>query len=460
MNSARRAAGLLIAATLVVAACGDDEPDAASTTTVAASSTTAATTTTGGSTTTSAATTTSRAGTTTTGAPTSTSTGGLPAYAKTLQEEIPKVMAANAIPGVVILIRSRDQGEWSATFGTAEIGKDVPMSIDDHFRVGSNTKTMTSTVILQLMEEGKLALDDPISKYRPDVPNGENITLQQLAEMRSGLFSYTFDEGFNKTLDEDPQKAWTPDELIKIGLSHPPNFAPGAKFEYSNTNIVLLGVVIEQLTGMSASEAFEERLFQPLGLTSTALPAADDSSIPDPHSRGYQFGTNVETIDSYAVPAADLAKALDGSLLPIDMTDANPSWAWTAGGAISTPDDLADYVEGMVDGGLLDPATQKLRLDSIIPIDPSAKNSPGYGIGIAQFAPNVYGHDGQLPGYSTFMVRDPVAENTIIIGTNLAASPVNGANAATVVGLPVIGALYGDAVLPGGDPAGATTTTG
>jgi D-alanyl-D-alanine carboxypeptidase len=368
-------------------------------------------------------------------------------------------MAANAIPGVVILIRSKDQGEWSATFGTAEIGKDVPMNINDHFRIGSNTKTMTSTVILQLMEEGKLALDDPISKYRPDVPNGENITLQQLAEMRSGLFSYTLDPGFNKTLDDDPQKAWTPDELIKIGLSHPPDFAPGAQYEYSNTNIVLLGVVIEQLTGMSASQAFEERLFKPLGLSQTLLPAADDSSIPDPHSRGYQFGTNVETIDSYAVPAADLPKALDGSLKPLDFTDANPSWAWTAGGAISTPDEMADFVEGMVDGGLLDPATQKLRLDSVLPINPSATNGPGYGIGIVRFAPNVYGHDGQIPGFSTFMVRDPVAENTIIIGCNLAAEPTKGANAATVLAMPVIGALYGNGVLTSGDPAGVPTTT-
>jgi D-alanyl-D-alanine carboxypeptidase len=464
MNSARRAAGLLVAATLVVAACGNDEPDAASTTTAAAATTTSAsaTTTTGAATTTSAgsaATTTTRGGSTTTGAPTSTSTGTEPAYAKVLREEIPKVMKANAIPGVVILIRSKDQGEWSATFGTAEIGKDVPMKIDDHFRIGSNTKTMTSTVILQLMEEGKLALDDPISKYRPDVPNGENITLQQLAEMRSGLFSYTLDPGFNKTLDDDPQKAWTPDELIKIGLSHPPDFAPGAMYEYSNTNIVLLGVVIEQLTGMSASQAFEERLFKPLGLTQTALPAADDSSIPEPHSRGYQFGTNVETIDSYAVPAADLPKALDGSLKPLDFTDANPSWAWTAGGAISTPDEMADYVEGMVDGGLLDPATQKLRLDSVLPIKPSATNGPGYGIGIVRFAPNVYGHDGQIPGFSTFMVRDPVAENTIIIGCNLAAEPTKGLNAATVLAMPVIGALYGNGVLPSGDPAGVPTTT-
>jgi hypothetical protein len=170
-----RAAGLLVVGSLVIAACGGDDDSS--------SSSSAATTGARGQTTTSAAagTTTSAAGGTTTSA--GASGGQLPAYAATLQEAIPKVMEENAIPGVVVLIRSKDQGDWSATFGTAELGKGVPMTIDDHFRIGSNTKTMTSTVILQLVQEGKLALDDPIGKFRPDVPNGENITIQQLAEM-------------------------------------------------------------------------------------------------------------------------------------------------------------------------------------------------------------------------------------------------------------------------------------
>ena len=123
------------------------------------------------------------------------------------------------------------------------------MSVDDHFRIGSNTKTMTSTVILQLVQEGKLALDDPIGKYIPGVPNGDQITIAQLSEMRSGLYSYTFDPRFNETLDKQPQKVWTPQELMDIAFTHPPNAEPGTTFEYSNTNIILLGMVIEQLTG-------------------------------------------------------------------------------------------------------------------------------------------------------------------------------------------------------------------
>lgn len=380
----------------------------------------------------------------------------VPDYAPALQDQITEAMAKNAIPGAVALVLSPSRGDWSSTFGTARLGADVPMSLDDYLRIGSNTKTMTSTVILQLVEENKLSLDDPISKFRPDVPGGDNITIANLSEMRSGLYSYTFDPAFNATLDAEPQKAWTPDELLSIAFSHPANSAPGVEFDYSNTNIVLLGVVIEQLTGMSASEAFEKRIFEPLGLEHTTLPANTDSAIPENHPQGYQFGTNVQTIDSYAVPAAELPDALDGTLKPLDQTDANPSWAWTAGGAISTLGDLATYVKALVGGGLLDDATQKIRLASIQPMVAGGSTDVGYGLGLAQFAPGILGHDGQLPGYSTFMVYNIDTGDTIIIGCNLSATPVDGENAAVVVAKSVIATLYGAADVPG-DPAAPST---
>ena len=219
-----------------------------------------------------------------------------------------------------------------------------------------------------------------------------------------------------------------------------------------------LGTVIEKLAGMPAAEAFQKRIFDPLGLKHTSLPVATDASIPDPHPQGYQFGTNVQDINSYAVPPAQLPAALNGNLKPINNTNTNPSWAWTAGGAISTPSDLTTYVKALVDGGLLDAATQKLRLDSVKPISASSP-LPAYGLGIVEFAPNVFGHDGQIPGYSTFMVHDAKAGNTIIIGTNLAASPVSGENAAVVLAKAVIVALYGASAVPGGDPARAATGT-
>lgn len=225
----------------------------------------------------------------------------------------------------MVLISSPDQGEWTGTFGTGTWAAQVPLTVDDHFRIGSNTKTMTSTVILQLVQEGKLALDDPISKYIPNVPGGDTVTIANLSEMRSGLYSYSFDTGFNNTLDQYPQKAWAPQELLDIAFSHPVNSPPGGDFDYSDTNIILLGLVIEKLTGMTASEAFQQRIFTPLGLKNTLLPEAPDSEIPSPHAQGYSFGSNTSTIQTYALSPEDQQRALAGTLLPNNETMANPS---------------------------------------------------------------------------------------------------------------------------------------
>ena len=150
-----------------------------------------------------------------------------PAYAAVVQEKITTAMTANVIPGAVLRISSPTQGEWTGTFGTGTIGRDDPLSVDDHFRAGSITKTMTSTVILQLVQEGKLALDDTIGTFRRGVPNGDRITIAQLAEMRSGLYSYTFDPRFNETLDNDPGKAWTPGRAAGHRLLAPPGRRAG-----------------------------------------------------------------------------------------------------------------------------------------------------------------------------------------------------------------------------------------
>src|SRR5947208_2278737 len=140
-----------------------------------------------------------------------------PAFVPAITREMTKAMKDNAVPGLVILVRS-PKGDWATVLGTAEIGANKPWTLDDHFRIGSNTKTMTGTVILQLAQEGKLALTDPVAKYVPGVPNGDKITIANLAEMRSGLFSYTSDAKLNRALDQEPKKAWTPAELLRIAF--------------------------------------------------------------------------------------------------------------------------------------------------------------------------------------------------------------------------------------------------
>ncbi|MFE6857107.1 serine hydrolase domain-containing protein [Nocardia sp. NPDC057668] len=387
-----------------------------------------------------------------TGCGTSSERAAEPDYAATLRPIIEKLMRDNAIPGAAVVIRSPSDGDWTATFGTGTIGENDPITVDDHYRIGSNTKTMTVTVLLQLAQEGKLALDDPIAKYVPDVPGGDRITLAQLAEMRSGLYSYTFDPDFNAALDADPRRVWTPRQLLDIAFAHPANFEPGARFEYSNTNTILLGLVIEQVTKTAVAESFRTRIFEPLNLRNTSFPAANDDAIPDPHPRGYAFGTNVSTIDTYALPPDQQAAAVAGTLLPTDQTVASPSWAWTAGAAIGTVDDMATYVKALADGGLLDARMQQTRLDSIEPIDPANPGVAGYGLGIVRFGEHLLGHDGQIPGFMTFMGHDPDADRTIVIATNLAAVPA-GEGSALVLVKGILPTFYGANAVGGHDPA-------
>jgi D-alanyl-D-alanine carboxypeptidase len=335
-------------------------------------------------------------------------------------------LADHAVPGAVVLART-PEGSWSQAFGTRVVGEDDPPSIFDHWRVGSNTKTMVGTVLLQLVEEGLLSLEDPVSAHRPDVPGGEGITIAQLLDMRSGLDSYTFLESFNQVMDEDPERAWEPEELAALGLAMPPHSAPGEAFWYSNTNTVLAGLIIEALTGRSLAEELEERVFEPLGLARTSFPAITETFLPEPSPNGYLFGTNVSTLHDPALPPAEQEAALAGELLPNDVTNLNPSWGWAAGAAISTAEDLATYVEALVGGGLLGEAMQAERLASVRPTDP-ANPGFGYGLALASFGP-MLGHNGSLPGYQSFMGHDPTTGLTLVVFTNLQLDPAGHATA-------------------------------
>jgi D-alanyl-D-alanine carboxypeptidase len=353
------------------------------------------------------------------------------------------------VPGAAVLIRT-PEGEVSATFGTTELGGVTPVSLDDHVRVGSNTKTWTATAILQLVQEGKIALADPVSHYRPDVPNGENITVKELLNMTSGLFNYTETYYLNYEMDTDPQRAWDPEQLVALGVGLPPDFAPGTSWHYSNTNYILLGLIAEQIEDKPLQQIFHERLFTPLGLTETSFPALDDSSIPAPYSRGYMYTDNVRTLATSVLPADVLAEAEAGSLLPNDQTNVNPSWAWSAGSGISTIGDLATWVEAMGSGALLEPELQQQRLTDLVV---TANGEAAYGMGIAQLGP-LFGHTGELPGYNSFMGYDPVNEVTVVVWANLA--PVaDGRAPATTIARAFIDDLYGlEPVAPSSDANG------
>lgn len=346
------------------------------------------------------------------------------------------------VPGAAMMLRT-PQGDVSLTYGVTSAGGSTPVSLDDHIRIGSVTKTWTGTVILQLVQEGKLKLEDPVSKYRSDVPNGDNITIEQLLTMRSGIYNYSESYELSKALDTTPQRVWTPEQLVAIALPLPAYFGPGEGFHYSNTNTVLLGLVAEKLDGKDFGQIVRDRILGPLGLKQTSFPASDSSVLPEPFSRGYMYMDNLLTLSTARLPADLIAKAQDGSLKPNDYTNANPSWTWAAGQGVSTAGDLMTLAEGLTDGKLLNPDLQKKRMDSLAPIDPDNPGAARYGMALAQFGP-LYGHTGELPGYNTFMGRDPQNNVTLVVWTNLAPSP-DGRDPASTIAKAIIGDLYGAA---------------
>jgi D-alanyl-D-alanine carboxypeptidase len=328
------------------------------------------------------------------------------------------------VPGAMVLLRT-PQGNFVFGYGTTELGVTNPPRADTHFRIASMTKTMTAAVIVQLAQEGKLRFDEPVSKYVQGVPNGDNITIGQLLKMRSGLYNYTDAPELAESLDRNPTKVWTSEELRAIAFKHPPLFAPGAEFDYCNTNYFLLGLVAEKIAGQPLASIFQNRLFQPIGMKNTLLPASTSNAIPEPYSHGYLYGGS-----SYALVdapySADLqAAARAGTLKPNDDTLQNPSFALGAGGVISIADDLAAWIRALVGGKVFNAHYQRQWLESPEPQDPGKPKGQRYGYGIAQitFGPNkVYFHGGEMPGYNSSMGYDPDNDVTLVLWTNLTIS--------------------------------------
>jgi CubicO group peptidase (beta-lactamase class C family) len=215
----------------------------------------------------------------------------------TLQAAVDATAKELLVPGAVVIL-STPQGEFTVSYSTTTLGATIPPRADTHFRIASNTKTMTAAVIVQLAQEDRLDLDDPVSKYVSGVPDGDQITIADLLKMRSGLYNYTDAPEFAAILDQDPTKVWTPEEVLTIAFKHPPYFPPGTAFHYDNTNYALLGLIAEEREhGKPLARVLQDRLFGPLGMKDTALPASTSNTLPDPYSHGYMYGISFALVD-------------------------------------------------------------------------------------------------------------------------------------------------------------------
>lgn len=375
---------------------------------------------------------------------TATSSALKPIDPTALQALVDTAVREMLIPGALVLLRT-PQSEVIVSSGTTELSATTLPRADTHFRIASNTKTMTAAVILQLAQENKLSLSDPVSKYVPDTPNGDNITIAHLLEMRSGLFNYTNAPEVSASLDSDPTKVWSPDELLAIAFAQPPNFPPGTEFEYSNTNYALLGLIAEKVDGKPLAQVMQDRLFGPLGMQATKLPASDVSTLPEPYSHGYLYGSSsVALVGEPPYSPEVIAAAQAGTLLPNDYTGVNHSFAEAAGGAISTAADLAIWIKALVGGRVLNAEYQRRWLEGLQPENPSQPEGQQYGYGISQVSwgsNTVYFHGGETAGYNSKISYDPANDMTLIVWTNLAVS-LDGQQTANTIFVKVLDQIY------------------
>jgi len=315
------------------------------------------------------------------------------------------VMKEREIPGVILGVWQRGQAPIVKAYGSRNVdlathkgGK--PMQTNLYMRIGSETKTFTGTAVLQLVDEGKVGLEDPISKYIPGIPNGENITIRELGDMRSGLVSYTANEEWVKQFFANPRRPWTPQELLSYSFSQPPLFPPNGGFNYSNTNFAVLGLLVEKVSGEKLGDYFERHIIRPLHMDHTVF--ASNAAFPRPHANGY-------TVQD---PSGTVA----------DTTNWDPSWGWAAGAMISDLHDLRIWAKSVATGSLLTPATQRQR-ERFIPapgLEPAR-----YGFALFNVKGWI-GHNGSLPGYESLTLYSPSLRTTMVILLNSDISPKSG----------------------------------
>lgn len=314
--------------------------------------------------------------------------------AKRLEQALDQAARRGRSPGLIAGVW-RGKEAWSSIRGVTALGGNLRPTLDLHTRVGSITKTMVGTLILQLVDEGQLTLEQTVDRWYPDLPRAREITVEMLGRMSSGIASYTFSDKFTDQYFAHPEKAWTEDELLKIAFAAPRVFEPGKGFQYCNTNFVMLGQIVEKLRALSLEEALQKHLFEPLKMTYSSYPAGLD--LPEPYWNG-----------------CTLQGTPDGTTQPVDATHWSPTFGAGAGQAVSNFHDLSIWARALGQGTTLKPETQKARL---LPNTYSSKGERHYCFGVGQ-ENGWIGHAGTLPGYNTQVSYLPERDIAIVVMAN------------------------------------------
>jgi D-alanyl-D-alanine carboxypeptidase len=339
-----------------------------------------------------------------------------------LQRALDQVVAAGA-PGALALVtdgaarvgedraggheaRARGAVETVAS-GVADVRIGRPMRPGDRFRAASVTKSMLATVVLQLVAERRLSLSDTLERWLPGIlAYGDRITVRQLLNHTSGVPDYEA-AVMAGLYAGDRFRSWRPRDLVALVADQPPDFPAGSARSYSNTGYVLLGLIIERVTGQRLGRELERRIFRPLGMHDTSAPT-NFPLLVGRHANGYSLRLD------------DQLNPIEGTLF--DITIFNPSLAWAAGNVVSDVEDLARFFRGLLGGRLLPPA---LLADMKTPVD-QTPGEASYGLGLI-VAPSpcgpLFGHDGGIPGFTNFILSSEDGTHQFAVMVNANAAP-------------------------------------
>jgi D-alanyl-D-alanine carboxypeptidase len=311
-----------------------------------------------------------------------------------------RALVRDGVPGVVVVV-THDGRTTRIAAGRDFVEARRGMRATDRFRIGSITKSFVATAVLQLAGEGKLRLEDSVEHWLPGlVPKGETITVRELLQHTSGLFDYAADQATYAPFASDPSYAWTPRALVATATRHPPNFEPGTGWGYSNTNYVLLGLIVEAATGQPIGSELDRRIFRPLHLWATSFET--DGRFGDRAGAGL----HARVAHGYA----------DFGTGRLDATDLNPSWGYAAGAIASTATDVIAFYSALMRGTLLE-RPNLAAMETTVPIGHGAS----YGLGLLRrrlACGTFWGHDGGMIGYTSNALVSPDGRRAAVVLAN------------------------------------------
>ncbi len=310
-----------------------------------------------------------------------------------LQQALDQATAAQKIPGATAGV-DHAGCSWRGASGVSDVVAKTDTKPGDLFRVGSITKTFVATVLLKLRAEGKVSLDVPVSTYVKEVPGGDVITVRQILNHTSGLFDYTESDEFWSVVEANPAHVWKPADLIALAGKKQPYFEPGKGWQYSNTDYIVAGLIIEAVSGGTAAAALRARILDPEQLTHTYFDGYEEA-LPG-LIRGYQMN------------------GMD--FLDVTWTE-DASWAWTSGGLVSTTEDITKFYADLLGGKVLAPADLQEMTSWVSTTWPAI---PGYGLALAhrKFGSRLaVGHEGGMWGFisASYHFKDPESTVTVLI---------------------------------------------